>query len=82
MLEKIIRNIVEVIEDPEVVNNIKEDSDLIHDIGLDSLQLINLIVAIEEEFNIEIEFDEFDFEEVSTVKNLLAYVEAKVYEKK
>ncbi|NOW06642.1 phosphopantetheine-binding protein [Clostridium beijerinckii] len=82
MLEKIIRNIVEVIEDPEVVNNIKEDSDLIHDIGLDSLQLINLIVAIEEEFNIEIEFDEFDFEEVSTVKKLLAYVEAKVYEKK
>lgn len=82
MLEKIIRNIVEVIENPEVVNNIKEDSDLIHDIGLDSLQLINLIVAIEEEFNIEIEFDEFDFEEVSTVKKLLAYVEAKVYEKK
>ncbi len=77
MLEKIIRNIAEVTENPDIANNINEDADLMQDIGLDSLQLVNLFLAIEDEFNIEFDFEDFDFTELNTVKKLLNYVEVK-----
>ena len=82
MLEIIIKNIVELTENSEITNKINEEADLIYDIGLDSLQLISLFLAIEDEFNIEIDFEEFDFNEVNTIKKLMDYIEAKTHYEK
>ena len=41
---------------------IPPDSHLIQDEGLDSLQLVRLVLAIEERMGVQIELDRFDFD--------------------
>jgi acyl carrier protein len=54
---------------------IKEDASFVDDLGADSLDLVELIMAMEEEFGIEIP-DE-DSEKIKTVQDALDYVKAK-----
>jgi len=51
-------------------------ADLIEDLGADSLDAIEIIMAIEDEFDIEIP-DE-DAEKIHTVKDAVKYVEERV----
>ena len=50
------------------------DSTFIDDLGADSLDIVELIMAFEEEFDIEIE----DAENLKSVQDLVAYIEGKV----
>lgn len=75
MIEKLKKLIAEVTEDENVAINLKPENNLITDIALDSLQFINLILALEDEYNFEIDFDEIDFEEISIVGKLIEYIE-------
>jgi len=52
--------------------NIKLDSDLIEDLAADTLDVVELILAIEEEFDISI--PENDSESIKTVGDLVNYV--------
>lgn len=54
---------------------LKANTDLFIDLGIDSISMINLIVDIESEFNIEIEDDDLDFETISQFGNLCLIVE-------
>ena len=56
-------------------NEVNPDSKLIEDLGADSLGIVELIMAMEEEFDIEIP-DE-DAEKLATVKNVQDYLESK-----
>lgn len=47
----------------------------VDDLGADSLDIVELVMAMEEEFNIEIP-DE-DAESISTVEDVIEYIEAK-----
>ncbi len=58
--------------DPE---RVKEDAKFIDDLGADSLDIVELIMAMEEEFDIEIP-DE-DAEKLASVKNVQEYLEGK-----
>jgi acyl carrier protein len=49
------------------------NADLMEDIGADSLDIAELIMAIEEEFNIEL--NEEDIEKMKTIKDLVEYLE-------
>ena len=53
---------------------IKNESSFIDDLGADSLDQVELVMALEEEFDIEIS-DE-DAEKIQTVQNAIDYVEA------
>lgn len=44
------------------------------DLGIDSLDLVELVMQLEEEFDITIE----ESEELKTVKNVVDYIEAKI----
>ena len=46
----------------------------VDDLGADSLDIVELVMALEEEFNIEIS-DE-DAEKIRTVKDVVTYIEA------
>ena len=50
------------------------DASFIEDLGADSLDIVELVMALEEEFNIEIS-DE-DAEKIRTVKDVVSYIEA------
>lgn len=53
---------------------IKDDSLLEKDLGMDSLDSIEVTMAVEDEFDIEIADEDFD--RLKTVQDLLDYVEA------
>ena len=55
-----------------VESKITENSSFIDDLGLDSLDIVELIMLFEEEFNIEIP-DE-DMEKIKTVGDLIEYI--------
>ena len=54
-------------------DDVKIDSTFIDDLGADSLDIVELIMAFEEEFNIEIP-DEIA-EKIKTVKDAVDYIE-------
>ena len=57
-------------------NNVTMDANLIDDLNIDSLDVVELIMAVEEEFGIEIP-DE-DVEKVTTVGNMVDYIASKL----
>ena len=58
------------VEEDEVKNNAK----FIDDLGADSLDTVELVMALEEEFSIEISDD--DAEKILTVQDAVTYVES------
>jgi len=72
------KKIIEVIRERLMVSEkteINEDTRLIEDLGADSLDLVDLVMALEEEFDIEIP-DE-DAEKIFTVREVIDYVQEK-----
>lgn len=68
----------------EIVSKIKEDesikeiltpsSDLINDIGLDSLQMINFILEVEDRFNVEIVYEDLDYSYLLSIENFMEFL--------
>jgi acyl carrier protein len=57
------------------VDQVKAESSFIDDLGADSLDTVELVMAFEEQFNIEIP-DE-DAEKMKTVKDAISYLQSK-----
>jgi acyl carrier protein len=55
-------------------DKITMDSSIVDDLGADSLDVVDLIMSIEEEFDIEVPDEEID--EVKTVGDLVRYIES------
>lgn len=60
--------------------NLKPEASFIDDLGADSLDTVELVMALEEEFDTEIP-DE-DAEKIKTVKDVYDYIDAKVNQSK
>ena len=56
------------------VKDITEDSSIINDLGADSLDTIELVMALEEEFGFEI--NDSDAEKILTVGDAIKYIES------
>jgi len=50
-------------------------SHLIDDVGLDSLQMIDLVLMIESELEVEVDFDSFRVEHLASLDRLTMFVE-------
>ena len=57
---------------------VNEDSEVIDDLGADSLDIVDLVMTLEEEFDTEIP-DE-DIENLKTVGDIVIYIEDRVEE--
>lgn len=74
--DKVMAALVEVTEIDEVTNDL--DLDLFkHDL-LDSLGVVQLMVALEAEFGIEISPASFEREQWSTPRKIIEYVESRI----
>jgi acyl carrier protein len=71
MLEKVKEVVIEQLDCN--ADEVKEDSRFIEDLGADSLDVVELVMALEEEFDIEIP-DE-DAEKILTVADAIKYIE-------
>ena len=56
-------------------DKINENTSLSEDLGADSLDIVEMMMSIEEEFGIEINDD--DAKEFKTIVDLIAYIDAK-----
>ena len=69
--DKVIKVVAEQLSvDP---TNIKPDSSFIEDLGADSLDIVELVMALEEEFSIEIPDEEA--EKITTIQGVYNYIE-------
>jgi len=75
MMADVFDRIVKVVSEELAISEdeITEDASFIDDLGADSLDVVELIMALEEEFDIEIP-DE-DAEEIATVSDAVDYIE-------
>ncbi|OKP83275.1 MULTISPECIES: acyl carrier protein [Paenibacillus] len=74
MQQKVIEIIAEIKEEPGLLQTLNGASDLTLDAALDSLQIINFILRIEDEFDVEVDFDTFDLEHLKSVDRFSDYV--------
>ncbi len=56
-------------------SDVKSEASFVNDLGADSLDTVELVMALEEEFGVEIP-DE-DAEKIATVQNAIDYIKAK-----
>lgn len=75
VFEKIVDILAEQL-DIENKNNIAMDSELVDDLGADSLDSIDIVMSVEDEFGIEVP-DEV-IENIKTVADIVDYIESKI----
>ncbi|MEH2328377.1 acyl carrier protein [Nostoc sp.] len=74
MQETIKKILSEVKDTPVAVITLSDDTDIINDIGLDSLQMVTFMLKLEEELDIQIDFDNLDFSNLMSVGSLCDFL--------
>jgi acyl carrier protein len=75
-LDTLRRLIKPYVQDEEAFAQLTEDTDFIRDLKINSAHLVDIILDVEDEFDIEIEDEAM--ENMLTVKSALAIIEEKV----
>ncbi|MTI32987.1 acyl carrier protein [Xanthovirga aplysinae] len=75
-IEKLKSIIKPYLEDESVLDTLKEDQDLVSQLGIDSVDFYEVIINMEEEFDIEIA--DKDIESIKTFKDLLSVLDLKL----
>lgn len=78
MISKIIELIWQVKEGKIDKADLDGNSSITLDAGLDSLQLINLILLVEDEYNIEIDFESFDYDLLDRIESFCEFINAQI----
>ena len=78
--EEIIEKLKEIaeltVQDPSILAKMDETADLTADLGLSSVGILYIVIAIEEMFNIRM--DDVSFGEFRTVGDVVNYIEKKL----
>jgi len=74
-LKKIVKP---YIQDEEAFNNFTEDTDFINDLKINSANLVDVVLDVEDEFDIEIDND--SMEKMLSVKAAIEIIESKLSE--
>ena len=79
--EEIIEKLKEIteltVQDPTILAKMNEDADLNTDLGLSSVGILYIAIAIEEMFNIRM--DDVSFGDFKTVRDVADYIEKKLH---
>lgn len=77
-----LKDIIVEIKNQEVsADTIADSTNLVTEVGIDSLQLINFILSIEDEFEIELDFDSFDLSHLNRFEALVDFVDGCINKK-
>ena len=74
MIPRIGDLVARVIKNPGVAKKITASTDLVNEIGLDSLQMIDFLLGLEDEFGVEVDFDSLDMQHLTSVAALCRFV--------
>lgn len=73
MQEMIINIIAEVKDDEGLVDKLSGATD-INALGMDSLQMLNFMLMVEDEYDIEIDFDDFNFADIGSIDAFCQFI--------
>ncbi|MWV43358.1 acyl carrier protein [Paenibacillus sp. HJL G12] len=77
MYEKIVDILCAINEDqPELRQSLSPETHLNNDIGLDSLQMIQFMLKVEEQLNVVIDYDEFDYEHLQSINTFMDFLKS------
>ncbi len=71
MIKRLLAEMMEI--DPQNVSW-NSDTDILNDIGVDSLQLVQFLLKLEEEMNITIDYDALTFDDLATIGTLSSFL--------
>jgi acyl carrier protein len=71
------KKVTEIIKEKLIVNEVSSDDNLIEDLGADSLDIIEIVMALESEFHIVIYDEEVD-KNLTTVGHLIDFIQEKI----
>jgi acyl carrier protein len=78
--EELIHSLKKIVkpyaQDPEAFNNLSKETDFIKDLKINSANLVDVILDIEDEFDIEIDND--SMEKMLSVKAAIEIIESKL----
>jgi acyl carrier protein len=80
ILESIRRIVKQWVPDDEPAGRIDDNTDLLTEIGLDSIGVLHLVLDVEKEFAIKIEDHELRAELFSRAGNFMDLIKKKLYE--
>ena len=75
MTEIIKETLIEVMDNVSESESWNEDTDIINDIGIDSLQIVRFMMAIEDKLGISIDYEELSFDDFSSIRALATFLE-------
>ena len=78
-IQKLKEIVKPYVKNEEALANINEDTDFINDLNINSANLVDVILDVEEVFDIEIDAD--SMEKMRDVKSALAVIEEKLTQK-
>ncbi|AXX31902.1 acyl carrier protein [Actinosynnema pretiosum subsp. pretiosum] len=61
---------------PELVERITDATNVVQDLGINSIQMINFLLALEDAFDVELEFEELSFEQLESLPEIRRFVVA------
>lgn len=74
IMPKIREILLEVADDDTLSKRLTGNTNINTDIGLDSIRMINLILILEDEFGIEINFEKFSLDNLNSVDILCSFI--------
>lgn len=74
MFETITEIVIKVKEDDSFRSSLTPKSDLINEVGLDSLQMINFILEVEDHFGVEIVYEDLDYSYLLSVERFIDFL--------
>lgn len=74
MEQKIKNLLAKVIEDDSQIENWNANTSILNDVGLDSLQLIQFLLTLEEELGVEFDYENLQYEWFETIGTLEAVI--------
>lgn len=66
--------IARIKKDEGIIDTFSDDARIIEEIGLDSLAIIELMLAVEEEFSIELVFGNIDIKHLYSIRSLADFL--------
>ncbi len=68
--EVIMTKLAETIEDEQAKENWNGETDIINEIGLDSIQIVRFMLAMEDYLGVSLNYDDMSFDDFSSIKLL------------
>lgn len=76
MDKKVIEILADIKEDDKLKDSLTGESSIIDDVGLDSLEMINFLLMIEEEFGKEINFERLEYSNLASINTFVSFLQS------